>query len=46
MHVLYNWAHWALATDDTLGSSGISCFIVEKGSEGLSFGSKEEKVRT
>lgn len=25
---------------------GISCFIVEKGSEGLSFGSKEEKVRT
>ena len=26
------------------GSGGISCFIVEKGSAGLSFGAKEEKV--
>lgn len=28
----------------TIGAGGISCFIVEKGSEGLSFGAKEEKV--
>ena len=27
-----------------VGNSGISCFIVEKGSTGLSFGAKEEKV--
>lgn len=27
-----------------LGSGGISCFIVEKDSQGLSFGAKEEKV--
>lgn len=29
-----------------LGSGGISCFIVEKDSQGLSFGAKEEKVLT
>ena len=28
----------------SVGPSGISCFIVDKDSEGLSFGAKEEKV--
>jgi isobutyryl-CoA dehydrogenase len=28
------------------GSKGISCFLVEKGTEGLSFGKKEDKVKT
>ena len=28
------------------GPKGISCIVVEKGSEGLSFGKKENKVGT
>ena len=32
------------ATLSSVGANGISCFIVEKESEGLSFGNKEEKV--
>lgn len=32
------------AVTDHLGASGVSCFIVPKESDGLTFGAKEEKV--